>query len=699
MKLHYYASLAGSGFVAVMGQNTEAQEELFRDIFMGHVGTSGHNHPNTTSDAVFYETNANLPQFPFLSGHVGTAGTYRHLSVQEQTFFMIGEPKHGLWRVQDNGHVRMYRREGRLGLNQNTNLRGFTDVDRIRADYVTGAELYGTGAYRYPDQEVTVENADQTGGRLNFIDLSIHHEYFNGTYADHVPIDLPFYYCTMSSGGFAEAKNLWEYVKAQPSASNWGPLAQRAGLDVKENTIASVRMDLFSDAKLWINRQSNTLERETTGTFYYDIDTDYVPVEMDTDGFDYEIYLIERPFFGAPYLFLCLVVDDTENDSHSYVRPDGDYWVDIEAATTNFGNGDNELPLFPVRNNGRIERVAAYNTPAYALAHADRNSWAEVEGAPSEDGIRGGACPSKGGDYGRYPWGDQNGAGWPINYEEIGPLCDALLLDIKFWGNLDDGDEFNTRWDDPSLAMANAGTGSERNVEYVMEPNNYGYYTDDYLLRSANPDFFGNTENQRNRWAMQLRVSEDRVSVADSTNPAIVGDLARVRINFAQPGTVMDYVIPDMDRMNLTNVDVDDDDDDNSNTAVAQRFPAMENDSTLSMWRVRISQTGVRRRVPNRASNIDTTTSVIPENFLNTATQAEKQTLVNNLVTVLSGSSDPVSTEVASANIATVLSGFVNGDISDDTISGSDFNANIESFAANLAPGGPIVVSTIGDAQ
>jgi hypothetical protein len=30
-----------------------------------------------------------------------------------------------------------------------------------------------------------------------------------------------------------------------------------------------------------------------------------------------------------------------------------------------------------------------------------------------------------------------SGAGWPINYEEVTPLCDALLVDIKFTANLD----------------------------------------------------------------------------------------------------------------------------------------------------------------------------------------------------------------------------------------------------------------------
>ena len=33
--------------------------------------------------------------------------------------YLIGEPKHGVWRIQDNGHVREWRRRGHVGLDRN----------------------------------------------------------------------------------------------------------------------------------------------------------------------------------------------------------------------------------------------------------------------------------------------------------------------------------------------------------------------------------------------------------------------------------------------------------------------------------------------------------------------------------------------------------------------------------------------------
>ena len=41
----------------------------------------------------------------------------------------------------------------------------------------------------------------------------------------------------------------------------------------------------------------------------------------------------------------------------------------------------------------------------------------------------------RGGHYADYPK-TSGGAGWPTNYEAIIPLCDALLVDIKFTANL-----------------------------------------------------------------------------------------------------------------------------------------------------------------------------------------------------------------------------------------------------------------------
>ena len=107
--------------------------------------------------------------------------------------------------------------------------------------------------------------------------------------------------------------------------------------------------------------------------------------------------------------------------------------------------------------------------------------------ARTQFGMYGGACPAKGGDFGTYPWGKVGGA-WPHQYEEIGPLCDGFVLDVKIWANLD-----VVSWLDNDFGVGNAGyEGDVTNVEYTVEPNQYGEFVDPYLtdiLNITNPNF------------------------------------------------------------------------------------------------------------------------------------------------------------------------------------------------------------------
>jgi len=61
-------------------------------------------------------THSDIPHVPVYSGYMSTNDTYRFVNIVEQVFTLIGEGKHGLWRVQENGMVREYRRAGKPGL-------------------------------------------------------------------------------------------------------------------------------------------------------------------------------------------------------------------------------------------------------------------------------------------------------------------------------------------------------------------------------------------------------------------------------------------------------------------------------------------------------------------------------------------------------------------------------------------------------
>ena len=59
------------------------------------------------------KTTSKVPHLPVLSGYVSTNNTYRFFNIAEQGLTMIGEGKHGLWRIQDNGMIREYRKKNR----------------------------------------------------------------------------------------------------------------------------------------------------------------------------------------------------------------------------------------------------------------------------------------------------------------------------------------------------------------------------------------------------------------------------------------------------------------------------------------------------------------------------------------------------------------------------------------------------------
>lgn len=75
-------------------------------------------------------------------------------------------------------------------------------------------------------------------------------------------------------------------------------------------------------------------------------------------------------------------------------------------------------------------------------------------------------------------------AGWLTNYEGITPLCDGVLIDIKFFANLDGKD-----WNDPNKYLANAGHGTKE-VVYQVAPGEYGVFTDPSNVERGvkNPD-------------------------------------------------------------------------------------------------------------------------------------------------------------------------------------------------------------------
>ena len=388
------------------------------------------------------KTHSQIPHLPVYYGYMSTNSTYRFVNVAEQVFTMIGEGKHGLWRIQENGTVRFYLKRDGQGLDPDADVLAEKHIKQIEENYDYHLPDESWSGYKYPDQRL---NED---GELNFVDLPISHAIFDDQYDNHEPIDLANWYCTMSANDYPYAKKAMDFAFSQPGANEIGPLGKRAGLDVEENYRKVLRLDQFPDAGSWIN----------TGVEGKDnLHVDWKAV--DTEETQAEFYLVERTFFNKPYLFLTAVYDNPDNADQRYIRPDGAYFESLGGDAEEFKTEVTYEPRFHLKN-GEVGR--AKGLPVYGVHHPDRASY-----------DAGGACPLKGGDWGRYP-DTSGGSSWPTTYEEVTPLCDALLVDIKFYANLD-----GQSWNDPDKYLANAGTGS-REVTYKMQPGEYGVFTDPY---------------------------------------------------------------------------------------------------------------------------------------------------------------------------------------------------------------------------
>jgi len=389
-------------------------------------------------------THSKIPHLPGYAGYMATNDTYRFMSVAEQVFTLLGEGKHGLWRVQENGMIREYLRRGATGLPADADPLDPANRAVIERDYSHYLPGEGFDGYKDPFEPV---NAD---GRRNFVDLPISDDKYGGKYSKHVPIDLPHWYCTMSDANFPEAAEIMGFAFAQKGANQVGPLGQRAGLDIKELYTNVLRLEPFPDARAWVN------VGDETNVHWKAVDISKTKAEF---------YLYERPFFNVPYMFLTAVFDDARRGDFRYVRPDGPYYQHLarRGKKRNLKTSLTLAPRFQLEKGG-VRQVTG--TKLYGVHHPNR---------PAEYGASGGgACPLRGGDWDGYP-DTKGGAGWPTQYEEATPLCDGVLIDIKLFANLD-----GASWNDESKYLANAGVGSKE-VTYTVQEGTYGRFTDPYF--------------------------------------------------------------------------------------------------------------------------------------------------------------------------------------------------------------------------
>ena len=119
-------------------------------------------------------THSKVPHLPVYSGYMNTNYTYRFVNVAEQTFTFIGEGKHGLWRVQDNGTIREYRKKGAKGLPKGADIIAKKNLTIIANQYSSYIPEESWDGYKHPHQEIAED------GNLNFVDLPLNHPKYKG---------------------------------------------------------------------------------------------------------------------------------------------------------------------------------------------------------------------------------------------------------------------------------------------------------------------------------------------------------------------------------------------------------------------------------------------------------------------------------------------------------------------------------------
>ena len=479
-------------------------------------------------------TDSGIPHLPTYYGHMSTNNTYRFFNIGENIATMIGDGKHGLWRTQDNGTVReylnteknadgsllkkYYNKKGNLVTKTQTEKRRANWDKKVAAGKWTSVAVLSTPASATADISTAASVASYThldapaswnGYRSNgwspahpgevvdqntgitdagtpadasddyrvWVDLPISHAKYAGAYDTHVAIDLPSYYCTMSGPEYKYARAAMNYAFAQPGSghANVGPLGVRAGLDVSQNYTKIMPLNTLGDGRIWVNAGSVAGDRNADPLVSIVSDEiDYQAIV--TDGSDansqaVEYYLVERPFFNEEYLFIIAVFGDSTG-AHSYVRPDGAYY-DHLVANGLLGAANTVLPTAAFITDEQVTAINAKATGLYGVHH------------PAT-----GACPSVGGDFGASYYGGS----WPTTYQEVTPLCDAVVVDIKFYANLDGQD-----WGDAAKNLANAtiagksntgdldGDASATTRGYTTSPGTYGDLSaengaDPYLL-------------------------------------------------------------------------------------------------------------------------------------------------------------------------------------------------------------------------
>ena len=235
-------------------------------------------------------------------------------------------------------------------------------------------------------------------------------------------------------------------------------------------------LHLFEDAGFWVNigvgDPATDDIRRTLDEFRNLAPQTVNYARVDLSKYNYEIYLVEKPFFNVPTLFIDVILEEKAGGTEMrYIRPHGHYWDELQtrfdkAVLDPIPKTEVYYPNIFVHEGSESNKKKVYPLNLYGHHHPNRPKFK----------LRGGTCPSRGGDWSRYPRGNAGG-GWPNNYQEVTPMCDGFLIDLKVWGNL-----FEDSWAKQKMGLGNAGFKGQQVIDFDVPANLYGVFTDPYLV-------------------------------------------------------------------------------------------------------------------------------------------------------------------------------------------------------------------------
>ena len=218
---------------------------------------------------------------------------------------MIGEGKHGLWRVQETARIREYLWRRRDRACPRAPIRSTRRArDRSQRDY----------ASFLPEPAGTATVSRRALSRLPAAHLRRPADHpsrsTRAATTSHPPIDCPTptARCRRRNSPTRGGARL----RLRPAGANRvGPLGRRAGFDIRENYTRVLQAEPSADA-----RSGSTLARHGEDVLHVDWEA------IDTSRTAAEYYLVERPFFNKPYLFIaaCSTTRTTTTPATSATR-------------------------------------------------------------------------------------------------------------------------------------------------------------------------------------------------------------------------------------------------------------------------------------------------------------------------------------------------------------------------------------------